>query len=72
MHLGLGIERFVLVGGFALALGDTYRQLVARAADARCWDAPGGWDSRVELGVNDDLSGLIGAGIAGTVREGSV
>ena len=72
MHLGLGIERFVLVGGFALALGNAYRQLVARAADARCWDAPGGWDSRVELGVNDDLSGLIGAGIAGMVREGSV
>jgi predicted NBD/HSP70 family sugar kinase len=72
MHLGLGIERFVLVGGFALALGDVYRQLVAGAANARCWDAPGGWDSRVELGVNDDLSGLIGAGIAGMVREGSV
>jgi glucokinase len=72
MHLGLGIERFVLVGGFALALGDAYRHLVARAADARCWDAPGGWDSRVELGVNDDFSGLIGAGIAGMVREGSV
>ena len=72
MHLGLGIERFVLVGGFALALGDAYRELVARAAGARCWDAPGGWDSRVELGVNDDFSGLIGAGIAGMTREGSV
>jgi len=72
MHLGLGIERFVLVGGFALALGDSYRKLVARAADARCWDAPGGWDSRVELGVNDDFSGLIGAGIAGMAQGESV
>jgi C7-cyclitol 7-kinase len=72
MHLGLGVERFVLVGGFALALGDAYRRLVAQAADARCWDAPGGWDSRVELGVDDDFSGLIGAGIAGMAREGTV
>src|SRR5437762_9651069 len=33
MHLGVGIERFVLVGGFALALGERYRRLVAEAAD---------------------------------------
>ena len=71
MHLGLGIERFVLVGGFALALGDPYRQLIAAAADDRCWDAPGDWNSRVELGVNDDFSGLIGAGIAGSLQERS-
>ncbi len=64
MHLGLGIERFVLFGGFALALGDAYRRLVAAAADARCWNAPGGWERRVELGIDDDLAGLIGAGIA--------
>ena len=64
MHLGLGIERFVLVGGFALALGDAYRQLVAEAAGARSWGSPGAWESRVELGENDDWSGLIGAGIA--------
>jgi glucokinase len=72
MHLGLGIERFVLVGGFALALGDSYRKLIAEAADARCWDGPGDWISRVELGVNDDFSGLIGAGIAGSLQEGSI
>jgi glucokinase len=70
VHLGLGIERFVLYGGFALALGDTYRQLVAEAAAARCWDGRHGWISRVELGVDDDLSGLIGAGIAGSLMEG--
>jgi glucokinase len=72
MHLGLGIERFVLVGGFALALGEPYRQLVAGAADARCWNAPGDWNSRVHLGVNDDLSGMIGAGIAGLQQEGTI
>jgi len=65
MHLGVGIERFVLVGGFALALGERYRRLVAEAAGARCWSGRRDWDARVELGLNDDFSGLIGAGIAG-------
>ena len=64
MHLGVGIERFVLFGGFALALGETYRRLVAAAADAHCWNGSGGWEQRVELGIDDDLAGLIGAGIA--------
>lgn len=64
MHLGLGIERFVLVGGFALALGGAYRTLLAEAAAARSWGRPADWTSRVELGLNDDCSGLIGAGIA--------
>ncbi|HEX4381440.1 MAG TPA: ROK family protein [Myxococcales bacterium] len=65
MHLGLGLERFILVGGFALALGETYRLLVAQSAAARAWDGTADWSGRVELGVNDDFSGLIGAGIAG-------
>jgi C7-cyclitol 7-kinase len=72
MHLGLGIERFVLFGGFALALGDAYRDLVADAAAGRCWDGRRGWKSRIEMGVNDDFSGLIGAGIAGSLQEGTV
>ena len=72
MHLGVGIERFVLVGGFALALGEEYRRSVAAAASARCWSGDDGdWLSRVELGVDDDHSGLIGAGIAGALQEDS-
>jgi len=71
MRLGVGIERFVLIGGFALALGEAYRQLVADAASARCWQGNDSWASKVELGVNDDDSGLIGAGIAGLLREGA-
>ncbi len=62
VHLGVGIERFVLVGGFALALGERYRQLVARGAAVHCWT--GGWPARLELGAHDDFAGLIGAGIA--------
>lgn len=71
MHLGVGVDRFVLFGGFALALGERYRGLVAEAARARCWDTPGEWDWRVELGVNDDHSGLMGAAIAGALEEGA-
>ncbi|MGE5049177.1 MAG: ROK family protein [Deltaproteobacteria bacterium] len=69
MHLGVGIERFVLVGGFALALGEPYRRCVAAAASAHCWTGEGDWAERVELGIEDDHSGLIGAGIAGVTRE---
>jgi glucokinase len=70
VHLGLGIERFVLFGGFALALGDAYRRLVAAAANARCWKTPGGWERRVEMGIDDDFAGLIGAGIAVAAQGG--
>lgn len=71
LHLGVGIERFVLVGGFALALGEGYRRSVAAAASARCWKGDGDWLTRIELGVDDDHSGLIGAGIAGAIEEAS-
>lgn len=69
LHLGLGLERFVLVGGFALALGEPYRRLVAEAAAARCWDGGTQWDAWLELGVDDDDSGLIGAGLAPSYGE---
>lgn len=62
IHTSLGIERFTLVGGFALALGEGYRRGVAVAAAAAAWHQGGSWDERVELGAADDLSGLIGAG----------
>jgi predicted NBD/HSP70 family sugar kinase len=69
VHLGVGVERFVLVGGFALALGEPYRRRVAAAASAHCWSGDGDWLTRVELGIDDDHSGLIGAGIAGVLEE---
>jgi glucokinase len=69
IHLGVGVERFVLVGGFALALGERYRRCVASASSARCWTGDGDWLPRIELGFDDDHSGLIGAGIAGALQE---
>jgi glucokinase len=62
IHLTVGVERFVLIGGFALALGARYGAQTAAAA-ARCgWDLGLDWNSAVELGQPDDDAGLLGAG----------
>lgn len=71
VHTSIGTECFILIGGFALALGESYRALVAAAAAERCWGNPQEWQARVKLGVDDDLSGLIGAGILGSIQERS-
>ena len=62
IHLTTGIEYFVVVGGFALALGESYRQLLVESANACTWDLSADWDKSIVLGENDDYSGLIGAG----------
>lgn len=61
LHTAVGLERFVLTGGFAAALGDRFRRLVAHAAVAACWDLGQDWNDMVELHVSDD-AGLVGAG----------
>jgi glucokinase len=63
VHLAIGVEQFVLVGGFALALGDRYRRLVCAAADRSSWDLGQTWDEMVALGADDDNHGMIGAGL---------
>lgn len=62
LHLALGLERFVIIGGFALALGTAYIANLARQAEECCWSAASCWETMLELGAEDDLSGLIGAG----------
>jgi C7-cyclitol 7-kinase len=62
IHLTVGVERFVLIGGFALALGARYREQTALAAARSCWDLGLDWDRAVELGEPDDDAGLLGAG----------
>jgi glucokinase len=63
IHLTIGVERFVIVGGFALALGERYRALLVSAARESCLDLGQDWDTMIQLGYHDDDSGLIGAGI---------
>lgn len=63
IHLDSGVEHFILVGGFARALGEPYRFQVVAAAGAACWQVGQDWDEMVRLGEPDDDSGLLGAGL---------
>ena len=62
VHLAVGVERFVIIGGFALALGEPYRAAVGAAAAEGAWENGLDWDAAVELGADGDLAGLVGAG----------
>lgn len=64
IHLDVGVERFVIFGGFGLALGEKYRRLLAVAAAELSWNVGQNWDRMIELGAADGNSGLIGAGRA--------
>lgn len=61
LHATVGVETFVLVGGFAIAAGEAFREAVARGASAATWDLGLDWDAAVLLGENDDDHGLVGA-----------
>jgi glucokinase len=62
LHVALGVERFVIIGGFALALGEGYcRELVLAAQDS-CWRLGQDWETMIFLGEADDDAGLLGAG----------
>jgi glucokinase len=63
LYMSLGLERFVIIGGFAFALGENYLAMLARITQESSWNYPMDWDEMLEFGFNDDLSGLIGAGI---------
>jgi len=62
LHTALGIERFVLIGGFALALGESYRVRLAEVARQSCWDLGQDWNQMIVLAHSDDRAGLVGAG----------
>lgn len=56
IHLAVGIERFIIYGGFAAALGEKYRELLAEAAGGLCWNGADDWLGRIEIDRQDDLS----------------
>lgn len=62
IHTSLGLERFIIIGGFALAMGDLYRRQLVELASSCCWSIGQDWERMIELGEADDLSGVIGAG----------
>jgi predicted NBD/HSP70 family sugar kinase len=63
IHVDTGVERILMVGGFAIALGESYRKLVAAAAADACWRIGQDWDAIVRLGEPDDDPGLLGSGL---------
>lgn len=69
IHLNLGIERFVIYGGFGLAMGEPYRKMLVAAAKDACWNVGHDWNEMIHLGSTDDDSGLVGAGRAAVMSE---
>jgi predicted NBD/HSP70 family sugar kinase len=63
IHVDTGIERIILVGGFAIALGESYRALVVNACADACWQIGQDWDDIVRLGEPDDHPALLGGGV---------
>jgi glucokinase len=62
IHLAAGVDRFVLIGGFAIGLGPTFCNAVQSAASERCWRGESG-DVTVTLGQSDGRCALVGAGV---------
>jgi C7-cyclitol 7-kinase len=63
IHVALGIERFIVYGGFALALGEAYRRQLVLAARESCWQLGQDWERMIALGDEEDTAGLLGAGL---------
>ncbi len=60
-HLGIGLQRFIIVGGFAKALGEPYRSLLVRLCRERTWDLGQDWERMIALGAEGCDEGLSGA-----------
>jgi glucokinase len=63
IHLAVGVEEFILVGGFARALGEPYLRLLRLAVGNAQWDLGCDWDKMLCFGYPDDDDGLVGAAL---------
>ena len=62
IHLIVGTVRFVIMGGFATALGESYIEALRHYAEQAAWDPGISKGLSIELGDAGDDAGLIGAG----------
>jgi len=70
IHLGCGLERFFVTGGFASALGEEYRRMLVRMLRECTWELGQDWDSMVVLSEARREHGLLGACyLASLVRD---
>jgi glucokinase len=63
IHLAIGVDRFVLIGGFALGLGTGFCEDIEAALRSRCWQGTRKSVS-VVLGDPDGHCALVGGGRA--------
>ena len=61
IHLAVGIERFVVTGGFAKAMGKAYESALVENIGECTWDVHQDWASMVEVGCPEVAEGLVGA-----------
>lgn len=61
--MGIGVERFVLIGGLAVGLGPRFAETLRAAVERRCWMGSASAIS-VKLGEIDGKCALVGAGRA--------
>ena len=61
IHLASGVERFLITGGFASALGRGLADLVAGAAAASAWHTGVDWTEAIEVADSGTEWGLLGA-----------
>lgn len=66
IHSATGIECFILMGGWAKALGERYRLIIADTCASLCWDLGQDWSQMIRISHFGDEVGLIGAGIHAT------
>lgn len=64
LHTATGTESFILVGGFALALGPIWRDLLVQQCTTACWNLGQDWQRMIRLGEPGDRDGLIGLAFA--------
>ena len=65
IHLAIGIQTFFIIGGFAKALGPAYGHLLAEIASRTTWDIGQKWREMIQLGLEHEEEGLMGAGYYG-------
>lgn len=68
LHVGVGVERFLLTGGFAIAAGEPFRRAVARGGAGHAWDLGLDWDEAVRLAAIGPDPGLTGAWVVARDR----
>ena len=63
LHVGIGLEHFRVVGGFAHALGEPYRKELVDHAIPACWSLGQDWDAMITMHSGHDDHALMGAGL---------